>query len=398
MNSLKKRYQQEDEIQILNVFRDILRKWHYYLIAGIVFTGLALLYIKFTLPVYQASSSILVDDEKSSPSNVSDLLSSDLFGTNLNLPTEIGILRSRTVLQETIIRLNLEVQYWSTTNFPSQPLYPISPLKVEVDTFVRDFKDLPFSITVLDSNTYNLEVEYDGDKLPYYYLNQKFSFGEKVITRYFSFRLKKGELAKPTIGGTYDFRVRYINKLVAEMLFNLTAEPLDKEANIVRLTYQDVIPNRALDVLNEIGNVYIDLDIQDKAQVASLTLKFVEEQLNSTGSMLSSNEQEMQAFKEKNKTVDLSEESKSVLQKLNVLDLDRVKNNIEITSLQNLYNYITSNEDITNLAPTSLGIPDPLLVELITNLQSLQAKRKSVSFGVKNDAPAVKVPIHKSYL
>ncbi len=391
MNSLKKRYQQEDEIQILNVFRDILRKWHYYLIAGIVFTGLALLYIKFTLPVYQASSSILVDDEKSSPSNVSDLLSSDLFGTNLNLPTEIGILRSRTVLQETIIRLNLEVQYWSTTNFPSQPLYPISPLKVEVDTFVRDFKDLPFSITVLDSNTYNLEVEYDGDKLPYYYLNQKFSFGEKVITRYFSFRLKKGELAKPTIGGTYDFRVRYINKLVAEMLFNLTAEPLDKEANIVRLTYQDVIPNRALDVLNEIGNVYIDLDIQDKAQVASLTLKFVEEQLNSTGSMLSSNEQEMQAFKEKNKTVDLSEESKSVLQKLNVLDLDRVKNNIEITSLQNLYNYITSNEDITNLAPTSLGIPDPLLVELITNLQSLQAKRKSVSFGVKNDAPAVKV-------
>ena len=206
MNSLKKRYQQEDEIQILNVFRDILRKWHYYLIAGIVFTGLALLYIKFTLPVYQASSSILVDDEKSSPSNVSDLLSSDLFGTNLNLPTEIGILRSRTVLQETIIRLNLEVQYWSTTNFPSQPLYPISPLKVEVDTFVRDFKDIPFSITVLDSNTYNLEVEYDGDKLPYYYLNQKFSFGEKVITRYFSFRLKTRPRAKSAVHATFEWR------------------------------------------------------------------------------------------------------------------------------------------------------------------------------------------------
>ena len=79
------------------------------------------------------------------------------------------------------------------------------------------------------------------------------------------------------------------------------------------------------------------------------------------------------------------------MQKLNVLDLDRVKNNIEITSLQNLFNYLTTNDDITNLAPTSLGIPDPLLVELITNLQALQAKRKSVSFGVKNDAPAVRV-------
>ena len=152
-----------------------------------------------------------------------------------------------------------------------------------------------------------------------------------------------------------------------------------------------MIPVRALDILNEIGKVYIDLDIQDKAEVASLTLKFVDEQLNNTGSMLSTNEQEMQAFKEKNKTVDLSEESKAVLQKLNVLDLERVKNNIEITSLQNLFNYLTTNDDITNLAPTSLGIPDPLLIELITNLQALQAKRKSVSFGVKNDAPAVRV-------
>ena len=391
MNPLKKKYQQEDEFQILNVFRDILRKWHYFLIAGILFTGLALLYVRFTLPVYQASSSILIDDEKSSPANVTDLLSSDLFGTNLNLPTEIGILRSRTVLQETIKRLNLETQYWSTTNYPSQPLYPKSPIKVEVDTFIREYKDLAFSITVLDSTNFNLEVEYEGDKLPEFYLNQNFAFGQIIKTDHFKFRLQKGISLQPVIGATYEFKVRSSNKLIAEMLENLTAEPLDKEANIVLLTYLDVIPVRALDILNEIGKVYIDLDIQDKAEVASLTLKFVDEQLNNTGSMLSTNEQEMQAFKEKNKTVDLSEESKAVLQKLNVLDLERVKNNIEITSLQNLFNYLTTNDDITNLAPTSLGIPDPLLIELITNLQALQAKRKSVSFGVKNDAPAVRV-------
>ena len=40
MNPLKKSNHQEDEFQIQNVFRDILRKWHYFLIAGILFTGL----------------------------------------------------------------------------------------------------------------------------------------------------------------------------------------------------------------------------------------------------------------------------------------------------------------------------------------------------------------------
>jgi tyrosine-protein kinase Etk/Wzc len=68
-----------------------------------------------------------------------------------------------------------------------------------------------------------------------------------------------------------------------------------------------------------------------------------------------------------------------------------VKNNIDITTLDNLYSYVTNNQDLTNMAPSSMGIPDPLLVELITNYQTLQAKRKGSSFGVKNDAPAVKV-------
>jgi capsular exopolysaccharide synthesis family protein len=391
MNQLSGNYKRDDEIQIRAIFNELIRKWHYYVIAGILFAGITFLYVKLTLPVYQASSSILIDDEKSGPSNISDFLSSDLFGTNLNLPTEIGILRSRTVMMKTIDRLHLSVQFKNTSSFPAVPLYPRSPLKLEVDTFVREFKDIPFEIRIVDKNSYEVEVEYDGDKLPAYSMSKKFSFGKTVRTEYFSFRLLRNDSIAVEPGNTFEFRVRSHNKLIAEMLENLTAEPLDKEANIVKMTYKDVIPLRALDVLNTIGKVYIDLDVQDKAEVASLTLKFVDEQLNSTGSMLSTNEQEMQAFKEKNKTVDLSEESKAMLQKLNTLDVERVKNNIEVASLENLYQYVVKNEDITNMAPTSLGLPDPLLVELITNFQMLQSKRKGISYGVKNDAPAVKV-------
>lgn len=391
MKNLSTNHKNEDEFHFQNIFREILLKWHYFVIAGIIFSGLTLLYIRFTLPVYQASSSILIDDEKSSPSNLTDFLSSDLFGTNLNLPTEIGILRSRTVIQKTIQRLNLQVQYLNTNSFPAQPMYPRSPLRLEIDTIVRDYLDVPFEITVLDKDNYFLEVEYDYDKLPYYKFTQKCKFGEVVKDKSFSIRLFRNDSMQMENGSTYEIKVRSMTRLTAEILENLSVEPLDKEANIVKMTYQDVIPVRALDILNTIGKVYIDLDIQDKAEVASLTLKFVDEQLTNTGSMLSSNEQEMQAFKEKNKTVDLSEESKAVLQKLNSLDVERVKNNIELKSLENLYSYVVKNEDITNMAPTSLGLPDPLLVELITNFQVLQSKRKSISFGVKSDAPAVKV-------
>ena len=215
MNNLSKRYKNEDEFQIQSIFREILLKWHYFVVAGVLFAGLTLLYIKFTLPVYQASSSILIDDEKSSPSNLTDILSSDLFGTNLNLPTEIGILRSRTVIQKTIERLHLSVQYWNANTFPAQPLYPRSPLRVEVDTFIRDYKDLAFEVTVLDNKNYNLEVEYDGDKLPYFQLNKKFAFGETVKTDHFSFRLFRNDSIVVENGSTYEFKVRSNTKLIA---------------------------------------------------------------------------------------------------------------------------------------------------------------------------------------
>lgn len=392
MNKLKRQYTREDEFQIGNIVNEILSKWHYYVLAGILFTGLAFLYFKLTLPVYQASSSVLIDESKSGPSNFEDFLSSDLFGTNLSLPTEIGILRSRTVIQKTIDRLNLKVQFWATSDFIARPIYPKAPFQLELDTIVREFKDLPFAIRVVDEASYVVSVEYDGDKLPSYEFSRQVRFGEKVKTEYFSFTLSRNpEYDLKANGSDYEMKVRSSTKQIAEILENLKVEPLEKDANIVNMYYKDVIPLRALDILNTIGKVYIDLDIEDKAEVASLTLKFVDEQLNTTGSMLSSTEKEMQAFKEKNKTVDLSEESRAMLAKLNTVDVDRVKNNIELASLENLYSYVLNNEDLTNLAPSSLGIPDPILVDLITNLQALEAKRKSLAYGVKSDAPAVKV-------
>lgn len=68
-----------------------------------------------------------------------------------------------------------------------------------------------------------------------------------------------------------------------------------------------------------------------------------------------------------------------------------MKSDIELKSLDNLLSYVTSNSDLTALAPSTLGLPDPLLVELISKFQELQARRKSLSYGVKSATPAVKI-------
>ncbi len=391
MNNTPKNKKQEDELDLSNLLNDLIAKWHYFLVTGLILAALTVVYIKFSLPVYQSTSSVLIDDSKSS-NNFEDVLSSDLFGTSMSMPTEIGILTSRTVIQKTIEELHLRVQYFNTNAYPARPIYPNSPFLVEVNDINKYVQDLTFEAKVIDKSHLEITTEYTGDDIPTFKFDKSIALGESISNKYFHFTIHKSDsISLPDAGATFEFKVRNLNKLTNEIIDNLKAEPLDKDANIVILTYQDVVPVRALDVLNTIGKVYIDLDVQDKASVAGLTLKFVDQQLTNTGDALSATEHEMQDFKEKNKTVNLSEESKAMLQKLNELDVERVKNNIDITTLDNLYNYVANNQDLTNMAPSSMGIPDPLLVELITNYQTLQGKRKGSSFGVKNDAPAVKV-------
>jgi hypothetical protein len=64
---------------------------------------------------------------------------------------------------------------------------------------------------------------------------------------------------------------------------------------------------------------------------------------------------------------------------------------IDLRSLDYLYNYVTSNKDAENLSPSAIGTPDPVMIQLITQLQTLQGKRKNLSYGATESSPALKV-------
>ncbi|MFI5219805.1 MAG: GumC family protein, partial [Bacteroidia bacterium] len=254
------------------------------------------------------------------------------------------------------------------------------------------FNNIEFSVKLLDGNHFNLSVECDDDAVKDYSYSAKHSFGEMISTEYFNLTLTKNPNANAeNTSVDFEFIINSVNKQVTSIQENLQIETMNKDATIVVMTYDDNVPERAVDILNAIGRAYINLDIKDKAAVASLTIKFVDEQLKTTSQQLSEIEQELQDFKEQHKTVDLSTESKALLDKINSVETDRIKSDIELQSLDNLLSYVTSNKDLTQMAPSSLGIPDPLLIELIQNFQMLQAKRKSLSYGIKNNAPSIRI-------
>lgn len=390
---IEKNKSNSDEIDLSFVLKELKKHWRYFPVTLVILGLLAFLYIKFSLPTFEATASVLIQDNSKAPAkSIEDMLSGDLFGNQSSVSTEIGILESKTVLQGCIDELGLQISYFNTSSLPQQPLYKNEPFTVTFDTLHNSFYNIPFEVKIVDPQHYVLSVEADDHFVSDYSFSKQFSFGEQVSTPYFRITLNRNKkIEDANLASDYEFVINSSVFQISNMQGILKVEPLDKDATIASLRYTDNIAQRANDILNAIMKVYIDLDIKDKAEVASLTLKFVDQQLDTISQQLGSIEQSLQKFKEKNRTVDLSTESKEILEKINSVETDRVKSDIELKSLDNLLGYVQQNKDLTQMAPSSLGVPDPLLIELIQNFQQLQAKRKSLSYGIKNNAPSLRI-------
>ncbi len=381
----------DDEIDLRLLFGSIRKKLHYFAISAIIFIVGAFLYIKFTLPVYEATSSVLIKDSKNASKNIEDILTGDLLGNTKNIATEIGILHSRSVLEETINELNLGVSYFDKSGFFTYPVYKNTPFNVIVNRTSDGIYDEDFNLIPVDENTFKLDLDIDNRTLRYKYSGVH-HYGEPIATPYFSLAINKNEIAF-NLGSKdqYNFVINSMNKMIAYYNEKMKVEPINKDATIVTVSVQDKIKDRAVDFLNTLGKVYINQDVKDKSSVAALTLKFVDEQLEEISKTLNATELDLQKFKEEKGTVDLSEESKAYLERVTAVDESRVKAEINLKSLDYLYDYISTNKDMESLAPTTLGNPDPILVDLITQLKELQSKRKKLAYGSSSQSPAIKV-------
>ena len=146
----------DDEIDLHMLFYNIRRKWYYFPLSFFLVAICVFIYIRFTLPVYEATSSILIKDSKNSSKNIEDVLTGDVFGNSKNISTEIGILQSGSVLEETFRQLNLGISYFSKEGIICFPIYKTVPFNVRILNISDGIYDENFNLTLTDSLHFKL--------------------------------------------------------------------------------------------------------------------------------------------------------------------------------------------------------------------------------------------------
>ena len=289
------------------------------------------------------------------------------------------------------------MEYYAKTNIKAIELYDRSPIRIEVDWNHFQVSDVPIQLEILSENTFRLTKEESGfmdfnsamaagDESIY---DKTYSFGEKIETTRSKFIV---HLVNP--GRTNEvlvFKLRNPSSLEDTYARSVQVSLQNEYSSVLRLSTTTKVVEKGRDYINALMESYIAFDLSEKNKIQENTLAFIEEQLGFLEDSLQQKERELQDFKVENKLLDVSAEFSNILGKMNTLDEMNAEIDYQLEYFEQIRSYMEQkSRDFSDvIAPSVIGIPDPLLNGLIQTLVTLSQERRKLLATVNENHPEV---------
>lgn len=356
----------EDEDQDFNLneyIRRCVRYWYLFPIFIFLALTAAFFYLQVTPPIYSTKTSILIKEEKSIGGTQGDILSemSSQFGGNKTVENEMEVFKSKTLMEQVIKELTLDVSYTTKDGLRTINLYKSSPFIVKAEVITTFGYQEPMVIHLVDSTHFRFN---DEDQLFTY--NQRFNnaWGAFVVTKGISSEFDEVQV-----------HFNEVKKLSENILERLTVQQPNVKSTVLELTLEDSNVQRSKDILNKLLDVYVQSSLNDKNSEASNTLKFIENRLGLITGELGDVEKNVETYKTNQGITDISAESQLFLENIKENDSKLNEVNTKISILESVDNYI-SNAGEGAVAPATYMIDDPVLVSLLTKFNELELQRE----------------------
>ncbi len=391
------RYDDNNELK-KTVFK-ILRHWYWFVLTVIIAGGLAYTYNRYTTPVYEIHSTMLVEEDKvNSPLAGATGASQNVFqglgvmNSMRNIYNQMVLLNSTPIVAHTLDELDFEVSYYTAGRVAVSESYRDAPFKVNWDKNHPQIINADFLLTIQpsgkfllsieaeDATIYNYSEEQTIKKIQDYSFSKEFEPGAQLSTNEFSFHILLNERFKPGGANNYKFRFNSKSQLVKYYRKNLNIALNVEETSILTLTLRDFNVKKGEDFLNKLTEVYQLDNLEKKNENANRTIQFITSQLQTISDSLTVSENRMETFQSENQVVDISMQSQQLLEQMREMDRERVALETQNKYYHYLREYIQTgdNTDLeTVIAPSAMGIQDPLLNSLILQLNDLINEKSS---------------------
>lgn len=356
------------------IFR-YLPYWPLFLFLVIIGIAGAWIYLRYTVPIYESVASILIKDEKKSMDS-QILQELNPFGSGKIVENEIEILRSRHLSREVVKNLGLYAPITQEGTVISKSGYVFSPVHIQVKQ--------PDSLKPVDK----VYFSYNSDSISVSIDNKSYKINEWVDTEYGELRFVINPRFK---SNTEQLVPMYFSLVPVQRVANgirgrLTINSSGKASTVLTLRLKDDVPQRGEDILNMLIAEYNEAAINDKNALAANTLEFVNDRLAYVVNELDSVESRMQQYKTTQGIVDISEQGRQFLESVGSSDQRLSEINIQLDVLNQVENYVSGKATGAKLVPSTMGINDPVLTNLLDNLYQVQTEydRQRQSIGENN--------------
>ena len=333
-------------------------------------------WIQFTQPMYKATATIMIKDEKKGVDDSELLDALNIYSSSKIVENEIEVLQSRAIMNEVVIQLHLYAPVSEVGEINSVSAYNSSPVVIEAKN--------PYQI----QKTEDIKFKISGEQ---YVLigNQKYPMNEWVKTPYgeIIFKPNSNKTMQPT--RTLAFRLFEVKEVAGEYLEQLQVKAASKLSTVINLSILDEVPQKGEDILNQILDIYNKFSIREKNRLAANTLSFVEERLNIVEIELDSIERAIQYYKSDKKVTNLSEQGRMYLQSVGENDRKAGEIDIQMAVLEEIEKYITASNGQSGIIPSTLGVKDPVLEQMLSKLRDAELRYEALSRTTAENNPMV---------
>ena len=349
--------------------KELVFKYLRFLPLYILFVAVALIcayiYLRYATEIYQSTGQIVIRDEKTSVSGKDDkidmLMQSD---ARKNVQTEVEILHSRPLMSRVVEALNLNTNYYAKGRFKELNTYKMAAFQLEALKIADSTES--FTLNLFFPNQQSFTV--NGGK-------EIYAFGQVIKNEFGEFRLVRTH--KDPISPEYKVIWNPTIQQADALLAGLVIVP-KMNTGILSLVMEATNPYLATDVVNRLIDEYKNSTIEDKNEVTRKSLLFIDANLKERERELDSIKQIYVAYQKANNIIDPVTQSSNYFSRVeDALKLEQ-EQRLQLNNATQLQDYLRSQGTAQSPVPSSLGIADPMLNDLVGAYNKSQLERKEL--------------------
>ena len=381
----------DQDFQISAIIEQYASHWKWFVLGAFVSLSIAYIYLRYTIPQYRASTTILMKDEKNGglSSELAAFADMGIGGGKSNLDNEIEILKSRTLIENTVRKINLNIAFVAEGKILSTDLYKGAPVLVNFIDQKKDFylKGRSYQLTPISATTFALD-DLTGDGI---ILNPKeqYSYGQPIPTKYSTMvisRSFKNAISYAENSQPIQIIISPLENATESFRARLIVAPLSKTSSIVELSLVDPVLEKAEDFLDNLVQNYNAEAAADKNFISENTSRFIANRLALITDELDGVEQNVQNFKSKNQLTDIEAEVPLFIEGSSAYNKQGVETDIQLNMIASMVDFLNKSKP-SDLLPTNIVSGEA--TELIGSYNALVLDRNRILKSATEVNPTV---------